>query len=82
MKATETKNHPEKIKAVIQEFNGGKYGKMGEYVAIVKPQYFKNGNMKKSGFTVDKIIETRKKGYGYSGCAHAERIAKVLEIIE
>lgn len=37
-----------KIKALIREFNGGRYGRSGEYIAIVEPQLFKNGKIKKA----------------------------------
>ena len=79
-KAMESK--PSKVKAIIREYNGGKYGRTGEYIAIVKPHYFKNGNYKKQSFDVVEVIEVIKKGYGYSGCNHSEQIADILEIVE
>lgn len=74
--------HPTRVKAVIREYNSGRYGRMGEYIAIVEPQYFKNGNIKKSGFTVIETIEQIKKGYGYGNCKHSEVIHDILEIIK
>lgn len=70
------------IKAVIQEFNGGRYGKMGERIALVEPKFFKNGKMIKSDFHEVAEIETIKKGYGYGYCAHSQRIKEVLEVVE
>lgn len=75
------KNCPKRIKAVIREFNGGRYGKSGEYVAIVEPEYFKNGNYKKQTFRTIEVLEVRKKGYGYGNCNHSEQIADIIEIL-
>lgn len=76
-------NQPKKIKARITEYNGGRYGRSGEYVAIIEPQYFKNGNMRKSDFRVVEVLEIRRKGYRANCCAtHTESIAEVMEIIE
>ena len=76
------KNQPVKVKARIREFNGGKYGRSGEYIAIIEPEYFKNGNYKKGSFRVVERLETIKKGYGYGSCTHSEQIADILEVIE
>lgn len=71
-----------RIKALIREYNGGRYGKMGEYIAIVEPQLFKNGKIKKSGFKLIKYIETVKSGYRYGNATHNESIREVLEVLE
>lgn len=68
------------MKAIIRVYNGGKYGRMGEYIADITPAYFKNGNMKKTDFKVNKIIEVTKKGYrACSSATQTESIFKVLE---
>lgn len=68
------------MKAIIRVYNGGKYGRMGEYIADITPAYFKNGNMKKTGFTVNRVIEVTKKGYrACSSATQTESIFKVLE---
>ena len=67
------------IKAVIEEYNGGKYGRKGEYLAIIKPRFFKNGGIIRSNFEVVERLETIKKGYAASGNAtHAERIGSII----
>jgi hypothetical protein len=71
-----------KIKAIIEEYNGGKYGRPGEYIAVVEPAFFKNGKIKKTGFNVIQLIEITKSGYGYGNATHAERIKTVLEYID
>lgn len=67
-----------KVKATIETWSGGKYGRPGEYVAIVEPYFFKNGNMKKTGFRVIKTLEIIKKGYHHQCANYSERIAKVM----
>lgn len=37
-----------RIIAKINEWNGGNYGRSGQYVAIVEPELFKNGKIKKN----------------------------------
>lgn len=71
-----------KVKALIETYSGGKYGRPGKYIAIVEPQFFKNGNMKKTGFTVIEKIETIKKGYHHQCANYSERIAEILEEME
>ena len=69
-----------KVKAIIREYNGGRYGRMGEYVAIIEPAFFKNGEMKKTGFSVIEKLEVTKNGYRANGNAtHTESIYKVIE---
>ena len=46
----EMKNKPAKVKARIKIYHGGKYGRTGEKICIIKPEYFKNGNMKTTRF--------------------------------
>ena len=70
---------PEKVLAIINEYNGGKWGRSGQYAAIIKPHYFKNGNIKRQSFTVVEVVETIKKGYGYGGCNHSESICAILD---
>lgn len=67
------------MKARIREWNGGQYGKMGEYIAEIEPQYFKNGNIKKSKFDISEIYETIKKGYGYRGSSKSYQIVSIFE---
>lgn len=68
------------MKAIIREYNGGKWGRMGEYIADITPQYFKNGNMKKTGFRVNKVYEVTKKGYRVNcNATHTESIWKIIE---
>jgi len=71
-----------KIKARIKTFAGGLYGRSGEYIAIVRPQFFKNGNMKKTKFTVIETLEVIKKGYHHHCAKYSETIDEVLEVVE
>lgn len=73
--------HPSKIKALIREWNGGRYGKSAEYIAVIEPEYFKNGSIKKGSFRVIEVLETTKKGYRYGNANHSEQIADILEIL-
>ncbi len=66
--------------AKISVWFGGKYGRMGEYIAEIKPKFFKNGNMKKSDFTVVKEVETIKEGY--RACISATKTETIKEIIK
>lgn len=75
------KRQPKRVKARIKEFNSGQYGRGGEYIAVIQPEYFKNGRYKKQSFKVIEKIETIKKGYGYGNCKHAETIAEIIEIL-
>lgn len=75
------KAQPKRVKARIKEFNSGQYGRGGEYIAVIQPEYFKNGRYKKQSFKVIEKIETIKKGYGYGNCKHAETIAEIIEIL-
>lgn len=70
------------VKALLTEYNGGKHGKTGERIAIVKPQFFKNGKMKKSGFEELQEVEVIKKGYRFGTANHNEVITKVIEVIK
>lgn len=71
-----------KVKALIKCYSGGKYGRIGEYIAIVEPKFFKNGNMIKTGFHVVEILETIKKGYHFPTARYTESIAEVLEEVK
>ena len=68
------------MKAIIRVYNGGKYGRMGEYVADITPEYFKNGKMKKTGFRVNEVIEITKKGY--RACSSATQTESIWKIID
>ena len=70
---------PMTVKALIRTYSGGKYGRSGEYIAIVEPKYFKNGNMKKTDFRVVEKLEVIKKGYHHQCANYSESIAEVLE---
>lgn len=35
------KAQPTRVKARVKEFNGGQYGRGGEYIAVIQPEYFK-----------------------------------------
>lgn len=67
------------MKARIQVFCGGKYGRSGEYIAEIIPKYFKNGNIKKTVFTWVKTIEITKKWYAYGNARVTERIKEIIE---
>ena len=67
-----------KIIAKINEWNGGNYGKSGQYVAIVEPELFKNGKMKKTGFKEIERLETLKDGFRCRGASHSESISEVI----
>lgn len=72
----------ELIKARITVYNGGKYGRPDEFIAIIKPEYFKNGNIKKSNFTIIEELETIKKGYNYGGNATSSAvISEILGVL-
>lgn len=68
-----------KVKAMILEYNGGRYGRSGEYVAIITPKYFKNGNLKKTDFIEHEIIEVVQKGYNYGNATHSKSIQYIIE---
>lgn len=74
------------LKVRIVEWYGGRVvgiNRTGEYIAIIKPQYFKNGDLMRTRFTVVKVLETIKNGYGCGQCAYAKRIAEVYgEVID
>lgn len=73
---------PELIKARITVYNCGKYGRPDEFIAIIKPEYFKNGNIKKTDFTIIEELETIKKGYNYGGIvASSAVISEIIEIL-
>ena len=76
------KKQPERIIARIREFNGGRYGRTGESIAIIEPEYFKNGEVKHSIFRRIETLETLKKGYSYAGASHNEQIIEILEVVE
>lgn len=67
------------VKARIKTYAGGKWGRSGEYIAIVKPEFFKNGNMKKSNFTVVATLEVIKKGYHHRCARYSERISRIMD---
>ena len=69
----------ETVKAIIKEYNGGRYGRKGEYLAVIKPKFFKNGGIIRSNFEVVERLETIKKGYRASGnTTHAERVGSII----
>jgi hypothetical protein len=73
---------PELIKARITVYNGGKYGRPDEFIAIIKPEYFKNGNIKKSNFTIIEKLQTIKQGYNFRGSAISSAvISEIIEIL-
>ena len=76
-----TTEQPKKVIALINTYNGGRYGRSGQYKAVIKPIYFKNGNYKQQNFVVIERLETIRKEYGYSGCNHSESIAEILDIL-
>ena len=70
-----------KAKAIINVYNGGKYGRMGQYIAIIEPVFFKNGKMKKTGFRTIEVIEQIKKGYrATNNATQTESIGEIIEI--
>lgn len=72
----------ELIKARITVYNGGRYGRPDEFIAIIKPEYFKNGNIKKTDFTIIEELETIKKGYNYGGIAATSAvISEILGVL-
>lgn len=77
------RTRPEKIRARVVEFNGGYWGRPGEYIADLAPQYFKNGNVKKTDFNVvnPNTIERIKKGYRANcNASHSESIIEIMAI--
>ena len=68
-----------KVKACIQEWNGGKWGRMGEYIAIITPRFFKNGNLKKTDFVEHEVLEVIKKGYNYGTAKCVKSIKYIIE---
>ena len=66
------------LKVRYTTYNGGRYGKNGEYIAIIKPRYFANGNIKKQDFEVVEILETIRKEYGYGNCNHSKSIKEII----
>lgn len=63
----------------IAVYNGGSYGRKGEYIAEVMPKFFKNGNMKKSDFVVVNVVEVLKKGYKYGTAKSVETIEEIIK---
>ena len=73
---------PSKVKALINEYNGGKWGRDGQYIAIIKPKYHNNGDYARNLFEVVEVVEVIKQGYRYTKRGNCEHIVDVLEIIE
>lgn len=71
-----------KVKARIKTYAGGRWGRNGEYIAIVEPKFFKNGNIKKSDFRVIEVLEVVKKGYHHQCARYSESIDEVIEVTE
>lgn len=65
--------------ARIKIWHGGTYGKSGEIIAEISPQYTKTGRLKKSVFTVERVIKVIEKGYSYGAAKTSMRIAEVLD---
>lgn len=55
----------DKVKARIYEWNGGRNGTPGEYIAIVRPRLGKNGTPLKTEPLIVKRLDEIKKGYNY-----------------
>lgn len=67
--------------AQINVYNGGRYGRKEVYTAIIKPHYFKNGNVKQTQFTEVKRLQTIQSGYNYRGMAtQSATIAKMTAL--
>lgn len=59
------KGYGHEVRAIVREWNGGRHGSPGEFVAIVRPRLGKNGTpLKKEPIIVKKLDEI-KKGYNY-----------------
>ena len=51
--------------AIVREWNGGRHGSPGEFVAIVRPRLGKNGTPLKTEPLIVKKLDEIKKGYKY-----------------
>lgn len=74
------KKNEKLLKVRFTTYNGGRYGKTGEYIAIIKPVYKSNGEIKKTDFEIVEILQTIKKGYGY-GYGNAVTAHSIKEIL-
>ena len=68
-----------KVKAMIYEYNGGRYGRTGKYIAMITPKYFKNGNLKKGDFIEHDVVEIIQKGYNYGNAKSSKSIQYIIE---
>lgn len=73
---------PSKVKALINEYNGGKWGRDGQYIAIIEPKYYNNGDYARHLFKVVEVLEVVKQGYRYTKHGNCEQIYEILDIIE
>ena len=77
------KQKPRRIIAKIREINGGRHGRTGESVAVVEPEYFANGEIKRSVFRRINTINVLKVPFSpKKNTKHYEQIIEVIEIIE
>lgn len=68
--------------AIVSIFSTGRYGRNGLMKCEIKPQYFKNGEMKKTKFDIIKEIEYYKKPYSYGNAKVSYSIVKIKYYVE
>ena len=68
-----------KKKALIKEWNGGRYGKMGEYVALIDVELKPNGEPYKTKFEVLEVLEVKTKGYRYGNACSSRSIVHFID---
>lgn len=67
------------IIARVRTYNGGKNARHGEYIRMVKPETFKNGNIKRTIFEPVFTLKTIKKEHIVNrSYPHFERIVSVI----
>ena len=58
-------NYGKEQRAIVREWNGGRHGSPGEFVAIVRPRLGKNGTPLKTEPLIVKKLDEIKMGYNY-----------------
>lgn len=67
------------IFAQVAEYYGGAYSRPRRTLALIEPEFFKNGNMKSGSFTVIKEIAVLENGYHYSTASFTGKSFKIID---
>lgn len=73
-----------KVKALIEVkvFGNSRYNRNGMYYAIIEPEFFKNGKMKKTGFKEVERLSVIKDWYDKFAAHTSYSIVEVLEEVD